>query len=409
MRLRGLSKPKEGPMSTNDQFSREIAAGYDPDRLAQMRVLLVGAGALGQNVGVNLALCQVGQICLVDFDQFESHNATRSPCFPSSSQRRRWGSLKAAVVARKLRELVSWSERHKVTYFTGPIQRFGDAPFREATVVVSAVDSNAARAYIGSMARKHWRPLVEGGFHGPDLSYCVLANDHHGPCWLCHQQLQVVDHLRSSCTAGAKEVEQAGFVPATQPAAAALGALMAEAVIQLGHQDQEGTNRRVYTNVRSAKTTTVRLTLDDLCQGRHAWPQSMFTVSVDGASPAAQLLRHLSERLERPSVTLPHRFVVSAPCAECFCPLQINQPEWAMLDRPRCNTCGGPWNARNREPHQASLPLAVHTMLSEDTPELFSFPLATLGIVPGTLLEVTHGSGATCLVEIPGFVPPTPL
>ena len=45
-------------MKMNHHLSREIAAGYDPDRLTQMRVLLVGAGALGQNIGLNLALAQ---------------------------------------------------------------------------------------------------------------------------------------------------------------------------------------------------------------------------------------------------------------------------------------------------------------------------------------------------------------
>jgi len=182
---------------------------------------------------------------------------------------------------------------------------------------------------------------------------------------------------------------------------------MAEAVIQLGHQNQEIMNRRIYANVRSAKTTTVRLTQDELCQGRHHWPESAFKVSVDGAALAAELLRQLSGRLEHPSVILPHRFVVSAPCAACLNPLEINQPEWALFSRPRCKTCGGAWNLRKGDTHVASLPVEVHTMLSEDTPELFGFPLNTLGIVPGTLLEVTDLSGGTCLVDISGSVPPT--
>lgn len=393
--------------TTNHHLSREIAAGYDPDRLAQMRVLLVGAGALGQNIGLNLALCQVGQLCLVDMDEFEPHNATRSPCFPSSSERRRWGSFKAAVVGKKLRQHVSWSQRPQVTHLNGPIQRFGDAPFREASVVACAVDTNAARAYIGSMARKHRRPLVEGGFHGSDISFGIVSNDGDGPCWWCHQQVEIVDHLKLSCTASAKEAEEAGFVPATQPAAAALGALMAEAVIQLGHQNKEIANRRVYANTQSAKTTTIRLPLDEHCQGRHEWPSSAFTVHVDGASPASELLNQLSAHLEDPCVILPHRFVVSALCAECSNPAEICQAEWALFGRPRCKDCGGVWNLRNRAGPHASLPLEVYTVLSEDTPELLSFPLSTIGIVPGSLVEVTSSSGSPCLVEVSGPIVPT--
>src|SRR5262249_9304213 len=150
-----------------------------------------------------------------------------------------------------------------------------------ATVVVSAVDSNSTRAYIGSMARKHRRPLVEGGFDGSDISFCALSNDPDGPCWWCHQEVQTVDHLTLSCTARAKEVEQAGFIPATQPAAAALGAMMAEAVIQLGHNNYEIANRRLYGNVRTAKTAAVCLRRDEHCQGRHDWPQTELTLQIN--------------------------------------------------------------------------------------------------------------------------------
>ena len=153
-------------MRTDNYMSRERAAGYDPNRLQETRVLLVGAGALGQNLGLNLALSQVGRVAVVDFDEFEGHNATRSPCFPSPYERRRWGNSKAAVVAKKLRKLASWSEWPHVMFGTGPIQQFGDSFFHDATVVLSAVDSNTARAYIAGMCRKHRKPLVEGGFRG---------------------------------------------------------------------------------------------------------------------------------------------------------------------------------------------------------------------------------------------------
>jgi molybdopterin/thiamine biosynthesis adenylyltransferase len=404
--LPALSKPKRESM-TNDLLTREIAAGYDPERLAQTRVLLVGGGALGQNVGLNLALSQVGQICLVDMDRFEAHNATRSPCFPSPSERRRWGDGKAAVVARKLRQLVSWSERPELTYSEGPIQQFGDEPFRNATVVVSAVDSDVARAYVGSMARKHRLPLVEGGFHGADVSFCVLSNDGDGPCWSCHRQPQAVDHLRMSCTAGARQAEAVGFVPATQPAAGVLAALMAEAAIQLGHDNREFVNHRVYLNARSAKATTVRLAIDELCAGRHDWPETSLKVAVAGSSPASELLGQLAALLAHPSVSLPHRFVVSAPCAGCLNPLEINRPEWALSGRPRCQGCGGPWQLRNGETDGVSPPVEVYPLLSEDTPELFRYSLDTLGIAPGTLLEVTDDSSGARLVDVCGSVPPT--
>jgi hypothetical protein len=55
---------------------------------------------------------------------------------------------------------------------------------------------------------------------------------------------------------------------------------------------------------------------------------------------------------------------------------------------------------RNGKAEAASFPVQLFTRLSEDTPELFGFSLAALGIVPGTLVEVTDSSGCTRLVDV---------
>jgi adenylyltransferase/sulfurtransferase len=395
-------------MNAKDFLSRERAAGYDPNRLAAARVLLIGAGALGQNVGLNLALSQVGQLLVVDFDDFEPHNATRSPLFPSPYERRRWGTKKAAVVAKKLRKLVAWSKSPRLSYYVGPIQQFGDSPFQDASIVVSAVDSNRARAYIGEMCRKHRTPLVEGGFDGADISYSVLANEATGPCWLCNQAIEIVDQLRISCAARAAEAEAAGFVPATQPAAAALGAFMAEAVIQVAHKNREVLDRRVYLNTRTTRATTVRLPKDEHCQGRHAWPKSSFELALGSESRAGQLLDQLSRRLQDPVVVLPDRFVAAAPCMECAHAVEINKPTWALSGTRLCIDCGGPWKRRNGA-GDGSLPLEVYTTLSKDTPKLLDLPLSVIGIAPGSVLEVQDHRDASMMFCVYGSLFPTPI
>lgn len=50
---------------------------WDQQRLARARVLVVGAGALGNEVLKNLALLGVGRIYIVDFDQVEMSNLSR--------------------------------------------------------------------------------------------------------------------------------------------------------------------------------------------------------------------------------------------------------------------------------------------------------------------------------------------
>ena len=54
---------------------------FDQDRLAATRVLVVGAGAIGNEVCKGLALLGTGRIEVWDRDRVESHNLTRSVLF----------------------------------------------------------------------------------------------------------------------------------------------------------------------------------------------------------------------------------------------------------------------------------------------------------------------------------------
>ena len=89
-------------MVGNEVFSREMLAGYDPEILHGGTVLVVGAGAGGQNLLQNLALSGVGEIRIVDHDHFEEHNRTRSPLYPTDILPAEGGAGKARLVAEKL-------------------------------------------------------------------------------------------------------------------------------------------------------------------------------------------------------------------------------------------------------------------------------------------------------------------
>ena len=89
---------------TDSWLSREKAAGYDPELLRGARVLVGGAGAGASNAAMALGLSQVGELMLVDFDEFESHNATRSPLYPTEQEQAEYGSYKRGSSPKKLRD-----------------------------------------------------------------------------------------------------------------------------------------------------------------------------------------------------------------------------------------------------------------------------------------------------------------
>ena len=165
--------------------SRETLAGYDRARLEGAVVVVVGAGAAGNNVVLTLALAGVGELRIIDPDTVEPSNLTRAPLF----RRERMAGNRRR---HKARELALGALGH--SYASAPVARYAAARveslglgvFEGAHVVVSAVDSLTVRAYLADATRLLGIPLVETGFAGPSGHVSAFANRAgEEPCWRC--------------------------------------------------------------------------------------------------------------------------------------------------------------------------------------------------------------------------------
>src|SRR3954464_11874444 len=84
------------------RFARlEAIEWWDQPLLARSRVLVVGAGALGNEVVKNLALLGVGHLVIADMDRVELSNLSRSVLFRESDE----GRPKAECAAQAAREI----------------------------------------------------------------------------------------------------------------------------------------------------------------------------------------------------------------------------------------------------------------------------------------------------------------
>src|SRR4051812_5845022 len=86
----------------DDRYSRlRLIPWWRQERLAAARVLVVGAGALGNEVLKNLALLGVGTVHVIDLDEVEPSNLSRSVLFRAGDG----GRAKAVVAAERVREI----------------------------------------------------------------------------------------------------------------------------------------------------------------------------------------------------------------------------------------------------------------------------------------------------------------
>ena len=87
---------------SDDRYDRlRLIAWWDQEKLRRAKVLVVGAGALGNEVLKNLALLGIGRVWIVDFDAIEDTNLTRSVLFRSRDR----GRNKAVAAADAVRDI----------------------------------------------------------------------------------------------------------------------------------------------------------------------------------------------------------------------------------------------------------------------------------------------------------------
>ena len=76
---------------TADVFSR--LSWFRKDRVSESRVMVVGCGALGNEVLKNLTLFGFKHIVVVDFDRVEPSNLTRSVLFTADDARQQTSAV----------------------------------------------------------------------------------------------------------------------------------------------------------------------------------------------------------------------------------------------------------------------------------------------------------------------------
>jgi molybdopterin/thiamine biosynthesis adenylyltransferase len=381
-----------------DLHSRSVLAGYDPALIAEGKVLVVGLGALGHNVVQNLSLIGIGQLMLVDFDTFEGHNATRSPFYPTRGEVARLGRGKAAAVAHRAAQ-VSTASTPAVYYCADLIQVLGDGAISWADIVVAAVDSMTARAWLAERCRVLGRPMVEGAFSGPDFNLSAFAATAGTVCYRCGRPDR---ESSTSCTAYALAAERANIVPAIQTTAAVLGAYQAEQVIQLLHGQLERLGRRSYGNVRHETLQTAQLSVDDRCRGIHYPEPVIGTVDDLGAAATlADFLRAVAAQFGAAELQLSEPVIPNLSCTRCTKPCLVQAAESRWLVAPRCTECDGPWP---RAAHFTPDTVTKIDTSDQLTDELASTPLANIGLRAGASVTATLADGRSGLLRIAGDI-----
>jgi adenylyltransferase/sulfurtransferase len=109
---------------------QERITWWDQASLTKSNVLVVGAGALGNEIVKNLTLVGVGNITIVDMDTIEHTNLSRCVFFNEADE----GKFKAEVLAAKASILNS---EINIAFFNKPVQYLGDAYLTKFDLIIA--------------------------------------------------------------------------------------------------------------------------------------------------------------------------------------------------------------------------------------------------------------------------------
>jgi molybdopterin/thiamine biosynthesis adenylyltransferase len=164
---------------TRDRYhALSISQAWDLRRIRTSNVLVVGAGALGNEVSKNLAMMGVQLLAVLDRDIVETANLSRSVFFRESDH----GRPKVYALSERLKDL---NPDVEVLPLAGDLDAvLGLGLVRRMDIVFSCLDSRLARRSINRMCEKVAKPWVDGGME--DLvGYVAAYIPGQGPCYEC--------------------------------------------------------------------------------------------------------------------------------------------------------------------------------------------------------------------------------
>ncbi len=277
-------------------------------------VLVIGAGALGNEVIKNLALMGIGNILIADFDTIEDSNLSRSVLFRTSDRGRR--KVDAAAEAVK-----ALNPDVKVKAWHGNINfEMGLGVFRHVDVIVGCLDNREARLSINRFSWAINRPWVDGAIQ--ELMGIVrVFRPGEGACYECtltDMDYQIIN-LRYSCPLLARQDILMGKVPTTPTSASIVAAFETQEALKLIHNMEVQPGKALMINGLTNDIYMTEYPVKEYCMSHSRLePIEELPEATAAGTTLAEVLAIARERLGDAAVLeFDSELVVSMTCGAC--------------------------------------------------------------------------------------------
>lgn len=359
----------------DDRFQRFSLIGWwDQTRIRNARVLVVGAGALGNEIVKNLALLGFGNLLIADLDRVENSNLSRSVLYRKKDN----GSSKADVAARAAKDIFPGMKVHS---FNGNVlYDLGVGVYRWADIVLAGLDNREARLSINRNCRKLGKHWIDGAIEQINGVARVFAPT--GPCYEC--TMSETDwrllNRRRSCNLLTKDEMQEGKVPTTPTISSIIAGVQCQEAVKLLHGMDTIAGKGFVFNGISCDSYLVEYTENEECYS-HETADRVISLPLKASDMrVSDLLARARADLGSDAVIELGRDILTAlRCPSC----NKTEPLYQSLGKVRNSTAVCPDCGRRRE--------AVTAFTIDGTQDFLEKTFAEIGVPQFDIVWARNG------------------
>ena len=278
-----------------------LLSWFKKEKVKDARVLVAGAGALGNEVVKNLALFGVGHIYVVDFDQIEISNLTRSVLFREEDAYSH--AFKADIVAKRAMEI---NPQIKVTPIVGNLfSEVGFGLYNSVDVVIGCLDSRIARYQLNRLCMRAGKTWIDGSIENMTGAVRVYAPGKS--CYECGLSREEFNNimLRTGCADVVRTQGKAGRIATTPISASIVGAMQVQEAMKVIHQEEgqetpfktlEGKMLR-YEGMTNTMNIYKFASWKSSCPAHERWDKITQGIELSATQTVAQVLKKLKDAL----------------------------------------------------------------------------------------------------------------
>lgn len=215
------------------RYSRlELIPWWNQELLHNSTVMVVGAGAIGNELIKNLALLGVGKIVIVDMDKIEQTNLTRSILYRMKDV----GKYKSQAAAEAAMEINP--DVKAICLNKNIVTDIGLGVFRNMDIVLGGLDNREARLAINQSCYKVNKPWIDGAIEVLNGFARVFIPP--GPCYECtmtETDWRLINK-RKSCALLTHEEMQEGKTPTTPTSSSIIAGVQVQEMLKILHNDR---------------------------------------------------------------------------------------------------------------------------------------------------------------------------